>query len=280
MLRFTAAGVVAAPRTLQLRVGGELRGSVPAGVVPCDRELTDQEITDNLRYFTLGQRGPRGTPCEALVLSGVPPQRLAAVVGRAQEARDWGIRRVVLHAAADDLAWVDEGIDEVVVPAGPIGPCVRPIAALVVLEEGADVLAQVQGLGRVHRLILTWPFPPAGRPMAVGEVARVLADIERLMKNVETPWIVKGIPACLLGAWRGRHVRTQNRWYADVLHQREKARLLLPDILRFTKLDSCRFCCLDPGCDGVPRTWLERFPSLPLRPVVDSGEDVCHLSEG
>jgi hypothetical protein len=274
MLRFTAAGVVAAPRAVQLRVTGDLRGGVLIGVEPCAKPMTDDEITANVRYFTLGQRGPRGAVCEALILSAVPPERLQAIGACVREARAWGIRRVVLHAAAADLGRVDEAVDEVVVVARgeAIGPCARPVTLVVTLEEGGEALAlrSVEAISGVARVVFSWPFPPAGRPMDVREVKRLLDGAGERLEGTGVPWTVKGIPGCLLGSHQGRHARTQNRWYVDAEHQTAHARLFFPDLLRFSKLDVCRFCRLDERCDGVAAKWLDHAPLTPLRPVVDT----------
>ena len=82
---------------------------------------------------------------------------------------------------------------------------------------------------------------------------------------------VAGLPPCVdreasvasLEASR----RTTNRFYVDAEHQLDRALSFFPDLVRFAKPDSCRFCRADSSCDGVAAAWLEAGLAGPLEPL-------------
>jgi hypothetical protein len=277
MLRFTAAGVVAAPRAAQLRVGVELGHGVSAGAPTPSRGMTAEEVHRALQHFTVGQRGPRGTPCETVVLSGVPSEGLGALDAAVRAGRAEGVRHVVVHATVDRdpvrPAWVDEVVRFVRAPddVGAADTVVVP------LDDGQlDVRAEAvrAALGRSpRRVVLTWPFPGGAStgPRAVAAPAdAVVAWLDRglgeLLEASGVRWELKGLPACLAGRWRARRARTRNRWYVDADHGPHAAAgalLFFPDVARYAKVDSCRFCALDGVCDGAPSGWLAASEGRP-----------------
>ncbi len=273
VIRWTAAGAVAAPRTVQVRVQRGYPGRVRAGAPVPTRSMSTAEIAANLRYFTEGMRGPRSLPCDALVLSGV------GVAGRADTpellrlARALGMRRVVLHAGVEDLPTLEPGrfeglVDTLVLPVPPTrareavgalaaareaGLAVR--AHVVLPEEDPGDLAEVVRVlaeARPAGLTLTYPFPIAGAPDRAPPVAVAAPALRAALAEAGRrglPAEVKGLPACLLGA-DPRTRRSANRWYVDADHQRGAALLFFPDVVAFHKDDDCRFCAADGACDG------------------------------
>ena len=88
----------------------------------------------------------------------------------------------------------------------------------------------------------------------------------------ELSWGIKGLPLCTLvdlpvADLADRVWRTGNRLYVDADHQRSEALLFQPDLVRFVKVDACRFCAVQARCDGVASSWLERGLVGPLTPV-------------
>lgn len=267
MLRFTSAGVVAAPKTVQIRVGASLRQGVAAGAPAPSADLSPDEVLEQVSWFTRGQRGPRGTPCDALVLSSVPPALTVALGPVVAAARDLGIVRVVAHSAAGDAPI--PGVDERVVRfAGDgVAPVGGPWTAVVVLEPGAERAVAALPQARPSRVVFSWPFPADAEPLPAASVVTLLDAFAGSSLGAAVPWTIKGLPACLLGPHAGRQARTRNRWYVDADHRGPAALLFSPDVLRFSKADSCRFCTFDGICDGVASGWFDRGVSALLRPM-------------
>jgi hypothetical protein len=276
MLRFTAAGVVAAPRAVQLRVGGDLGHGLGAGAPTPSRGLTVEEVGRALTHFTLGQRGPRGTPCETAVLSGVPAGGLSGLEEAVRGARAQGLRHVVAHATVDRAGprppWVDEVVRFVRSP-GDVGAAETVVVPLDdgALAERAEAVRAALAVAP-RRLVLTWPFPSAdARGAAAGDVVAMLdGGLGAALEASGVRWELKGLPACLAGRWRARRARTRNRWYVDADHGPHAARpalLFFPDVARYAKVDACRFCALDGVCDGAPSAWLADLDRPALAPL-------------
>jgi hypothetical protein len=51
----------------------------------------------------------------------------------------------------------------------------------------------------------------------------------------------------------------------------DRALLFQPDVLRFAKREGCRFCDLDPHCDGVAEAWSRTGLVPALVPIRRSG---------
>jgi hypothetical protein len=259
MLTFTAAGVVSTPTTVQVRVAPDGHGLVRAHAAP-GRALTDEELLANIRHLTEGQRGPRAHPCDALVLSGVPEARVASLANVIAQARGWGIQHVTLHTAAD-VTPQPIGLDAVgVVVRSPddvarlrAWPAARRTAILV-LDDAASFDACVGALDGVDAVAVTWPFPPSP-PLPLDQVTPRLDAIAAARGDAD--WVIKGLPACLVGRHAARVRRSRNRFLVDADHPLGAARLFFPDVVRWAKIDSCRFCAHDARCDGVAREWLE-----------------------
>lgn len=269
MLTFTGAGVVATPTTLQVRVAPDAHGLVRAHDAPT-RALTDREVRDSVRYMTEGQRGPRAHPCDALVLSGVPVDRIAAMTEVIANARAWGVRHVTLHTAADVPA-AAVGLDAVGLVVRSADDIARlrawPVArrtAILLLDDADAFDACVDALGGIDAVAVTWPFPPTV-PLTLEEVGPRLDAIATARGVAD--WVIKGLSACLVGPHAARVRRSRNRFLVDSEHQQGAARLFFPDVVRWAKIDSCRFCAHDATCDGVAREWLEGGVVKKLVPV-------------
>jgi hypothetical protein len=281
-LRWTPRGAVALPETLQLRVEPVFADRVAAGAPVPARSMSTDEIAANVRYFS--HPGPRGRPVSGLVLSGLGDdvEPLAPIV---RDARSASVRRVVVHVDGPRVATVQ---------ASALAPLVHVLVVVVRSEDdllgvgsptsgpGLDVvvplesavLDRVEGIAavaerlRVPRVTLTWPFPagsvvPPPAPDAVAAVRRAAVALG------DVPFTVKGLPPCAIpGVLAADQVfRSANRWYVDADHQKDAALLFFPDVVRYAKREVCRFCRLDPRCDGVAEQWLREGRAPELVPV-------------
>jgi hypothetical protein len=290
VLRFTAAGVVEAPTTLQIRVSRELPGRVAAGAPAPGREMTDDEVRDNLHYFAVRRVGPRSVACTAVVLSGVDLPTRGALAPLIDDARGWGVRRVVLHLArgardalrssplrtrVDEVAVGVSSADDLADVAALVRAGIR-VVAVVPLDARTlarlDALARALAAARPARVTLTWPLADDDPPHAA-RVVPALGPPLTALRDAGVQVGIKGLPACTLGAFGDASSRTRNRVYVDAEHQREGALLLFPDVLRFERVDACRFCAAAARCDGAPARALAAGRVGPLRPLPPDGED-------
>lgn len=290
MIRWTRAGAVSEPETLQVRVGSEPPGRVDAGAPTPSRDLRSDEILENVRHFTGGRRGPRTRPCGTLVLTALPvndPDRMAAIADVAGQARSMGMERLVLHAGASgvDAARIAVGAlgaraDVVVMRVGtPEEASFVPAGAhaVVVLDRSTSgrlaAIGEALARARPGRVVLTWPLAGVDVPPATEAAAVARPVLDRLTAAGISAG-VKGIPLCTLApgpapleAWEARVWRSTNRFYVDADHQLDDALVFFPDVVRFSKTDSCRFCAAVHRCDGVVETWLRQGLAGPLVPL-------------
>jgi hypothetical protein len=246
------------------------------------RSLAPDEVLANVRYFA--KPGPRGRPVSSLVISGLPAavDPLAPAV---REARAASVRRVVVHVDGPRVAAVQGSslgplVDALVVAVRRaedlrgVGTVTSGPALEVVVPLEDAVLPQVREIAAAARRVLvprvtfTWPFPAGDQLPPAAELA-----IEAIRVGAAelgpTPWTVKGLPPCALGSLVDpeRVFRSSNRWYVDADHQLDRALLFFPEVVRYSKRELCRFCELDPRCDGVADRWLRSGVAPELRPV-------------
>ncbi|MEQ1565630.1 MAG: hypothetical protein ABMA64_08335 [Myxococcota bacterium] len=269
-LRWTPQGAVTLPETLQIRIEPVFTRRIAAGAPSPGRSLTLTELRDNLSYFV--STGPRGRPVDALVLSGLGPS-LDPIGPIVREARDRSVRRVVAHVDGTQVGAVQASslapVLDVLVVAVRTPDELESLGAptsgarldvVVPLEPGVlphlVALAAVAERLLVPRITFTWPFPGGAEPAAATDAAAAIASAAAALGRVE--WTVKGLPPCLVGEVLGteRVSRSANRWYVDADHQRERALLFFPDVVRYAKREVCRFCTADVRCDGVADRWL------------------------
>lgn len=291
MLRWTPAGAVSAPTTVQLRLTRHYPDRVRAGAPEPARCLSPEELRTNLVHFTEGLRGPRTRPCTTLVLSGLGLGQREDLPGALDLARTLGMDRVVVHASAADLLadgtappaaarphW-RERIDVLVLPC----PAPDQAAALeavlsarvsqrlvctvdlgVAACEGLGGLLDALVAGQPDEVVWTLPFPRgvASRPPALGAVRALLAAALPPLRDAGVATTLKGLPRCLSPGLDLPRRRTGNRWYVDADHQLDQALLFLPEVVRFHKGDACRFCVEDADCDGYFAQYLDQ-PGAP-----------------
>jgi hypothetical protein len=283
VLKFTAAGIVSAPTAVQVRVSRALPGRIAAGAPAPGRAMTDDEVRDNLHYFASGRVGPRSVACTTVVLAGGDLPSRPALAPILDDARGWGVRRVVLHLGrggrhalrgsplrtrVDEVALGVWGAADVADVRALVGAPAR-VVAVVTLD--APTLARLDGLARAlaaarpARVVLTWPL--AGEPPHAARVAPALVGPVDALRAGGVDVGIKGLPPCTFGELGALCSRTRNRLYVDADHQRDRALLLFPDVLRFERVDACRFCAAAPRCDGAPSGALAAGLVGPLRPL-------------
>lgn len=285
MIRWTGAGAVAAPETLQIRVTKRFAGRVEAGAPTPTRTLSIDEVCANIRFFTVGMRKPRTRPCTALVLSGVTAPMAPQLLPAIHLARAEGVERITVHApreggglgalaeVADAAAMTVAGPQDIDALRQVCGEAVRVTAVVLLDEAGLAVLgatlAAVAAIP-VDQVVLTWPLLGPEPPHADVVLPRLAAAVEPL-RAAGIAYGLKGLPPCAVlrhgdGEWIGTW-RSPNRWYVDADHQTRDALLFFPDVVRFAKPDVCRFCALSQRCDGVVQGWLDRGLAGRLEPV-------------
>ncbi len=279
MLRFTSAGVVRDPTTLQLRVGRSFPERMSAGAAEPSRGMTDAEILANIHHFTVDRAGPRQQGCDRLVVSAVTVQRLRQLEGVWRQARQAGITHIRAHVtgAVEQAA---EGVDELVavLDTPERGPSLAGADLVLVparrgrLGVAEDCLRQVLAAG--GRALLAWPLraeeQPADAPAVRALLQRLAAD--GLVVRVS------GGPPCLSGQPPEDCRPVANRWYADADHQRDEALLFHRDLVRWVKVDACRACPLQGRCSGIPSGWVDTPLHAQVRPVVGRIPDATDSS--
>jgi hypothetical protein len=300
MIRWTAAGAVPTPTTVQIRVQRSYPGRIRAGAPVPTRSMSREELLENLRYFTEGLNGPRTQPCTGLVLSGVGVASRPDIPEAITVARSLGIDWIVLHVGGEDLGDLEPArfvglVDTLVTPVQPETGALVNVCEVITqaraqgLRVAANTVLTANALPALARaarplakaapdtMTFTYPFPINGNEAtsapnpgrAMSALRPALATLDRANVKVQ----IKGLPACHLGPDAHRLGRTSNRYYVDADHQRGQALVFFPDVVRFHKDDACRFCSLDEACDGFFSTYLRRPGFPPLSPVdTEDGE--------
>jgi hypothetical protein len=296
MITWTSAGAVERPTMVQIRVQRAYPGRVRAGAPVPTRSMTPEEVHENLRFFTRGLDTPRSQPCTRLVLSGVGVASREDSPEALRQARAWGVKHTVLHVGPEDLETFDAPrfvglVDALVVPVQPgaggggltegaaaVRACkslgVRVVATTSLTVEAVSALeptARTIASAGPHAATFSYPFPISGNTSThvphVGAVVAALGRAVPLLTQAGVQVDLKGLPSCYLGELARLNRRSANRWYVDADHQRGDAVLFFPDVVRFSKSESCRFCGLDSACDGFFSTYLRRPGFPPLSPI-------------
>jgi hypothetical protein len=283
VIRWTAAGAVADPEIVQIRISPEFQGRVGVGAPVPKRAMTVSEVRDNITHFAVTRSGPRTPGCRALVLSGVRAQDDFLDV--VDFARRLGISTITLHCGGD-LALAHS---ELAALCDAVAVSVRGVEEAEAIPQGSHAVVLLEQVGLTRdmctaligskpaRVTLTWPFPGGPVPPSVSDLA---PGIRVALDDLAAAGIaagVKGVPLCALapgplaGRWSNRVWRSPNRWYVDAAHQCAEALAFFPDVVRFMKLDSCRFCSANRRCDGVAEAWIHMGLAGPLTPVPFGG---------
>ena len=294
MIRWTAAGAVSTPTTVQVRVQRSYPGRIRAGAPVPTRSMSREELLDNLRYFTEGLEGPRTQPCSGLVLSGVGVATRPDIPEAIERARSLGIAWVVMHVGGEDLDDLDPArfvglVDTLVTPVQPENGTLVKVCETIARARSAGLKVAANtvltanalpSLGRAARplakaapdsMTFTYPFPINGNEAtSAPNPGRVMSALRPALAELDQAGVsaqIKGLPACHLGRDAHRLGRTSNRYYVDADHQTTDALVFFPDVVRFHQDDVCRFCTLNEQCDGFFSTYLRRPGFPPLRPV-------------
>jgi len=285
-IRWTFAGAVATPDTLQVRVAPAFLDRVQVGAPIPGRPLSVAEVDANVHHFTEGLRGPRTQPVRRLVLSGLDTYDGAgALAGAVERWRQLGVESLVAHVGAVGAQTfggspLGRATDRVVVSVGrvddevlgalgslPLGSLEVAVSLTADVRSGMGALVEVLRRQPPRALAWVWPFPGVGVDPPP-QASEVVGDLERA-GALELPGArLVHVPPCqdprgeLETRWR-----TRNRYYVDAEHQREDALLFFPELVRLAKPDSCRFCRADLHCDGVASAWLEQGRTGPLEPM-------------
>ena len=251
MIRWTNAGVVSNPTTIQIRVQRSYPGRIRAGAPVPSRSMSTEELLANIDFFTEQMRGPRTTPCTVLVLSGVGVASRPDTLPVIEAARKQGIEHVVLHVGGEDLPELKVQrfhgvVDNLVIPVQPEAAELAQVSRIIrdANEVGLAVTANTvltsnaltglkrsaRTLSRVkpHSVTYTYPFPINGNESTNAPTPpRALSALQSALQVLDTAGIavrVKGLPACHLGNQAHRLGRTTNRYYVDADHHHLRGR--------------------------------------------------------
>ena len=97
MLRWTQAGAVSTPSTVQLRLAKNYEKRVPAGAPAPSRKLSLIELRENLHYFRHTLDTPRRTPCSSITLSGLQEESKETLATIAFDIQQVGFQYVRTH---------------------------------------------------------------------------------------------------------------------------------------------------------------------------------------
>ena len=97
MLRWTQAGAVSTPSTVQLRLAKNYEKRVPAGAPDPSRKLSLIELRENLHYFRHTLDTPRSTPCSSITLSGLQEESKETLATIAFDIQQVGFQYVRTH---------------------------------------------------------------------------------------------------------------------------------------------------------------------------------------
>lgn len=254
--------------------------------------MCTEEVRRNLSFFT--EASTRGRPVESVVFSGVGAASRDDLREVCAFARERGVRRLTLHAGVEDLDGLRADrvpVDTLVLPlqAGESGSNLAAgarvlarareigLATVANTELVGTALAVLPGAARVAQahgaggITFTYPFPVEGGSASLAPPpARALAALRGVVPGLVAAGLrvaIRGLPACLLAELSAHAGKTGNRWYVDADHQVDKALLFFPDVVRFHKVDDCRFCTRNEACDGWFANYLRRPGFGRLAPI-------------
>lgn len=284
MLHFTKNGAVEAPAVLQIRITERFEGRIGAGAPQPTASMSADALQSNLAFFSV-ERSLRERRCTALVVSGSGIATEPTLLRPLCAAPGMGYARITRHLSP-------EGVDGFL--RSPLVDVVTSIAIACRTAEQAHSVADLAtghpahvtavvpldtngvagcvditaalAQARPDRVVFTWPLtgdrPPVAQSAAT--VAEAACDV---LRDAGVIAGIKGLPACRLRQ-PDRLWRSANRWYVDVDHQRDKALLFFPSVVRFVKADACRFCAADERCDGAPAQWVDAGLAGSFEPVL------------
>lgn len=294
MITWTSSGAVERPKTVQIRVQRSYPGRIRAGAPVPTRSMSEDELIENIRFFT--KEDPRAFPCTGLVLSGVGVTTREDIPDLIKFSRDRGINRVILHVGGEDLEnfnvqpWQNL-VDVLVVPIQPVevegglsagAKAVTScqdfglkVAVNTVLNSRAieKLLAVARAISRIKpdEVTFTYPFPINGSESnltpPIARTVKLLTEAIEMLERASIRPRIKGLPACYLGEHYRLLGRSYNRFYVDADHQLNEALYFFPDVVSFQKEEICRFCSQDQNCDGFFATYLRRSGFPPLEPL-------------
>ena len=260
MLRWTKAGAVNAPTTVQIRLAKNYEQRVPAGAPHPSRRLLLTEIKENLHYFRHTLDTPITTPCSSITLSGLQEEDEESIAKIAFE-----IQKIGFHYSRAHVDTKSAHLLPSLSFAHHISLSIHHEMDQTKYNIPNNLLSKIQWtivlntstISSLHKIIDTLtsqhPFPiTLLYPFPLNEnIIRTAPSIEKLQKTLQTiksSIPIVGIPQCL--SMRTHSKRTSNRWYVDADHQKEQALLFFPDLLRYYKSEACRFCSATLECDG------------------------------
>ena len=273
MLCWTRAGAVPWPTTVQIRLAKNY-GGIKAGAPLPSRQLSITEFSENVHYFRHTLDTPRSKACHSITLSALQQEnaeRLHSIKTILCDLQYTYIRAHIdqnsqhllpfldfaqhialsIHHPNDWKSYNIKGVDP------------KRLRVSILLNN--DTLPHITSLRtQIPSEIdftLLYPFPLSPKLILS---APPIHKVQELISLLPPSIKIAGLPQCLSLRF-GK--KTSNRWYVDADHQKNSALLFFPDLLRYYKAESCRFCAQNAFCDGFFVDYLNE--TVQLRPLND-----------
>ena len=269
MLCWTKAGAVPWPTTVQIRLAKRYEHRIQAGAPSPSRQLSLKEFQENAHYFRHTLNTSRSKPCHAMTLSALQeetPSRLERIAHILRDLQYSYVRAHIDLQAQSLLPYLDFADHIALSIQHPdtwklydlkaIDPARIYVSILLNHETYAHIDTLCTEIPKEITITLLYPFPLS--PELIQSAPPIHA-IQEQMKHLPPSIQLAGLPPCL-SVREGK--KTSNRWYVDADHQKESALLFFPDLLRYYKSESCRFCVKNASCDGFFVDYLNEHVQL------------------
>ncbi|MEC7983726.1 MAG: hypothetical protein VX278_01100 [Myxococcota bacterium] len=275
MLRWTSFGAVSFPETLQLRLSKQHPERIQAGAPLPTKRMRLVEIDENFQYFRQTLNTTRTKPCTSLTLTGLQEESAESLLAIEKLIQQYAFSYVTCHidtksqqilhniSSVDRISVAIQDPKQLDLYDFPRFDPQKLRFTIVLNRHNLPVIQRIYqwlqpySQGSIYFL---YPFPLSKMIM---QSAPNPAVLDQMLRDLPEDITIAGIPPCLNK--RASLKQTSNRWYVDADHQKDKALLFFPDLLRYYKSDSCRFCRLNTQCDGFFQQYLSE--DTQLRPL-------------
>ena len=272
MLCWTKSGAVPWPTTVQIRLAQKYEQRIVAGAPHPSRQLSIEEFRDNAHYFRVTLHTSRSKPCDSITLTALHeenPKRIAVLSQILQDLQYRYIRAHIDHQSQHLIKSLDfahhislairHPTDWAKYELKSISPRRLYISILLNNDTLPHLFSLFESFPQGSHITLLYPFPLSDTLI---HTAPNIPALQKILKRVSKNINIAGLPQCL--SYR-QGKKTSNRWYVDADNQKEQALLFFPDLLRYYKSESCRFCTENAFCDGFFVDYLNE--TVQLKPL-------------
>ena len=265
MLRWTNSGAVDWPQTVQIRIAKRYEQRIKANAPEPSRRMSISEIDENLHYFRHTLNTPRTTPCTSITLSGLQEESEESILQIKERIEGFEFQYIRAHIDEQSIQLVPylEFVnhisltihENVLLPLSPKSYS-KIQYSIALSQQNLPVLKEIiEILRSIHPFPITLMYPFPLRADIIHN-APSIHSVQKAVEKIDPTIPIVGIPKCL--SLRSASKKTSNRWYIDADHQKERALLFFPDLLRYYKSDECRFCSMTTDCNGFFSQYLNK----------------------